>query len=413
MDVVGEEAAAVAEAVPVVEDPPPNATGTQVESTALSHSTMKPVGYTGPSPSTISTDICATIATTITRARRVLLRRVRRTEEYILPDSDDEPVDLPIIPQALLPTSRDQIPTSAPSPVPSSTASDREAHNQAFLAAGCDDETDDWLHYPEYDPIYQLIPQGLRPLTEREQANRDWPNYDSEQSEHSDDPPRDLRDEYPEHFEEAEQEEYRRYRLRGGEKRYRPSDIGDEDIYRTPNLPLSSDATDGCYLDDHEHLSPSIDRLISWDYRQSIRPWYNNLSPPRQRTWPNWNSAGSSTGPKLTNAVELNPSRNPRSRPLPCRIQHTNPCNQPQQSDHTRAYRYYANDQLRHPSSASPKRVHWPVSLPVNPNGPNTTHRIATHRVYRQSPPAQSTASTSAHVPQDPRTASACDPDNP
>ena len=233
---------------------------------------------------------------------------VRRTEEYILPDSDDEPVDphiYPAVPQAPLPTTSDQIPTSAPSPVPSSTASDREAHNQAFLAADCDDETDDWLHYPEYDPIYQLIPQGLRPLTEREQANRYWPNYDSEQSEHSDEPPRDLRDEYPEHFEEAEQEEYRRYRLRGGEKRYRPSDIGDEDIYRTPNLPLSSAATDGCYLDDHEHLSPSIDRLISWDYRQSIRPWYNNLSPPptnlaelEQRWLLNWSQTHERSGTK-------------------------------------------------------------------------------------------------------------------
>jgi hypothetical protein len=45
------------------------------------------------------------------------------------------------------------------------------------------------LHYPEYDPIYQLIPQGFRPLTETEEANRAWPNYDSEQSEHSEDPP--------------------------------------------------------------------------------------------------------------------------------------------------------------------------------------------------------------------------------
>ena len=84
-------------------------------------------------------------------------------------------------------------------------------------------------------------------------------------------------------FEEAEQDEYRRYRIRGGEKRFRPSDIGDEDIYRTLNLPLSKGATDGCYLDDHEHISPTVDRLISWDYRQSIRPWYNNLSPPANK----------------------------------------------------------------------------------------------------------------------------------
>ena len=56
--------------------------------------------------------------------------------------------------------------------------------------------------------------------------------------------------------------------------------IGDEDIYRTLNLPLQNDTTDGCYLDDHEHLSPTVDHLISWNYRQSIRQWYNNLNPP-------------------------------------------------------------------------------------------------------------------------------------
>ncbi len=139
------------------------------------------------------------------------------------------------------------------------------------------------MHYPEYDPLYQLIPQGFRPLTGTEEADRAWPNFDSEQSEHREDPSIDLRDEYPDHFEEAEQDEYRRYRLRGGEKRFRPSDIGDEDIYRTLNLPLPKGATDGGYLDDHEHLSPSVDRLISRDYRQSIRPWYNNLSPKLSR----------------------------------------------------------------------------------------------------------------------------------
>ena len=85
---------------------------------------------------------------------------------------------------------------------------------------------------------------------------------------------------YPEHFAEAEQEEYRRYRLRGGSKRFRPSDVGDEAIYRTLDLPLSNATTDGCYLDDHEHLSPTVDSLTSWEYRQSIRKWFNHLDPP-------------------------------------------------------------------------------------------------------------------------------------
>ena len=87
---------------------------------------------------------------------------------------------------------------------------------------------------------------------------------------------------YDEHFEEAEQEEYRRYRRRGGAKRFRPSDIGDEEIYSTLDLPLlNATTTDGCYLGDYAHLSPTVDRLISsWDYRQSIRQWYNHLNPP-------------------------------------------------------------------------------------------------------------------------------------
>jgi hypothetical protein len=89
----------------------------------------------------------------------------------------------------------------------------------------------DWVHYPEHDPIFQLIPPGSRPLTDADGANRNWPYYDSERSEQSDDPSIDPPDEYSTYFAEAEQEEYRRYRLRGGSKRFRPSDIGDEEIY--------------------------------------------------------------------------------------------------------------------------------------------------------------------------------------
>ena len=161
-DAVGEEAAAIAEAVPAVEDQQTNATATPVASTAIDdHQAQEGTTQEGTYV-------------------------VRRTEEYSYPDSDEEKsVDLPTnppVPTVFVSTSRDQIPTSDPPPVPSSTASDRDAHNQALPAAGCDDdETDDWLHYPEYDPIYQLIPQGFRPLTEKDEANRDWPNYDSEQ----------------------------------------------------------------------------------------------------------------------------------------------------------------------------------------------------------------------------------------
>ena len=110
-------------------------------------------------------------------------------------------------------------------------------------------------------------------MTETEEAIRAGYNYDSEKLDHSEDSSIDLRDEYPEYFEEAEQEEYRRYRFRGGAKRFCPSDIGDEEIYRTLDLALLNETTDGCYLDDHAHLSPTVDRLTSWDYRQSIRQW--------------------------------------------------------------------------------------------------------------------------------------------
>ena len=162
-------------------------------------------------------------------------------------------------------------------PVPPFAATGGEAHSQASPEAGYDD---DWRYYPEYDPIFQLIPQGLRPLTETEEAIRAGCHYDSEKSDHSVDPPIDLRDEYPEHFEEVEQEEYRRYRIRGGAKRFRPSDIGDEEIYRTLDLPPINETTDGWYHNDHAHLSPTVDRLASWDYRKSIRKWFNHLDPP-------------------------------------------------------------------------------------------------------------------------------------
>ena len=122
-------------------------------------------------------------------------------------------------------------------------------------------------------------------MTETEEAIRAGYNYDSEKSDHSVDLPIDLRDEYPEHFEEVEQEEYRRYRLRGGAKRFRPSDIGDEEIYRTLDLPPINETSDGWYHNDHAHLSPTVDRLappINSQMVQSTRPPTNN--PIRTKT---------------------------------------------------------------------------------------------------------------------------------
>lgn len=133
---------------------------------------------------------------------------------------------------------------------------------------------------PDYDPLFQLIPAGSRPLSDAEEANLLWTQYDSENSIISEDPPINYREEYPEYYEEFDRESYRRYRLRGGEKRFRPSDTGDEALYRELKMPLKTDAADGSYHDDNVHLSPTVDRLCSWDYRQSIRPWYKTLDPP-------------------------------------------------------------------------------------------------------------------------------------
>ena len=198
-------------------------------------------------------------------------------------------------------------------------SSDRESIARAFYAA---EREADWLHYPEYDPIFQLIPLGSRPLTDNEEAARFWPHYDSDRSEHSEEPSIDPRDEYPEIFEALDQAEYRRYRLRGGVQRFRPSDIGDEPLYITYSLTEST--TDGCYLDDYQHLCPNTKRIISYEYRQHIRPWFDSLEHlPTTLTelgqlwiqnWTNTFGQDGATYYPLDDQIDTNPS-SPASLP--------------------------------------------------------------------------------------------------
>jgi len=114
---------------------------------------------------------------------------VRRTKEYSCPDSDEDSVDPntnPPIPIDTLTTEPEQTPLLATPPVPSFAATEGEEHNPAPLDDGYDT---DWRYYPEYEPLFQLIPKGFRPLTETEEAIRAGYNYDSEKSDHSEDPP--------------------------------------------------------------------------------------------------------------------------------------------------------------------------------------------------------------------------------
>ena len=68
-------------------------------------------------------------------------------------------------------------------------------------------------------------------------------------------------------------------------------------------MPPINETTDGWYHNDHAHLSPTVDRLASWDYRQSIRKWFNHLDPPpttlvelKQRWLLNWPHARGQCG---------------------------------------------------------------------------------------------------------------------
>ena len=137
-------------------------------------------------------DACATRVTTTTRLRSVTLRRVpmwygapKSTATMTRTKTQPTYTRTPPAPIATPPPEPEQTPHVDTPPVPS-FAIDREDHNPASLEDGYDT---DWRYYPEYDPLFQLIPRESRPLTETEEAIRAGYNYGSEKSDHSEDPP--------------------------------------------------------------------------------------------------------------------------------------------------------------------------------------------------------------------------------
>ncbi len=96
---MGEEAAAVAEAVPAAEDRQPNATATPVESTAPSHSMTTPAGSTTGTVTVNDFDGCMRYESDDDyQAQECNTQEgtyvVRRTEEYSYHDSDKDSADL-------------------------------------------------------------------------------------------------------------------------------------------------------------------------------------------------------------------------------------------------------------------------------------------------------------------------------
>jgi hypothetical protein len=55
--------------------------------------------------------------------------------------------------------------------------------------------------------------------------------------------------------------------------------MGTEEIYQYLQQPLQPDAPDGPWEYDYERLSPTCTRLITWDYREALRPWFDTLEP--------------------------------------------------------------------------------------------------------------------------------------
>jgi hypothetical protein len=123
-----------------------------------------------------------------------------------------------------------------------------------------------------------MIPQIQRGCLPMAMTNMTWSEYDAFQSDYED---MEGPDEYDttEIHEGRARYQYHQYRLRGGQRRYYPSDLGTEDIYQSIEQPLQTDAPLGLWQEDYERLSPNCDRLLSWDYRDALRPWFETLDP--------------------------------------------------------------------------------------------------------------------------------------
>ena len=135
------------------------------------------------------------------------------------------------------------------------------------------------------DPLYRLIPHELRGFPPIEETNYTWDQYDRALSEHED---QEMEEEalYGAEMEQArlldEELQYRRYRMRFGQRRFRPSDNGTESIYI--EIPLPENAPDGSFHSDYGQLSPSNERLKNFGYREHIRPWFDTLDPAPSTT---------------------------------------------------------------------------------------------------------------------------------
>ena len=171
----------------------------------------------------------------------------------------------------------------APPASPSSPASEHnwtrsqlDAHYDEAYEAACREA---WLYDPNYDPLYDMIPADLRGFPGIEETNYTWNEYDQALSDHEDQEALYYNGDLEQAELEAEQLSYYRYRLRGGQLRFRPSDLGTEAIYQTFNIPLSADAPDGSYHQDHGNLSPTYKRLLSWPYREHTYSLYESLRP--------------------------------------------------------------------------------------------------------------------------------------
>ena len=177
------------------------------------------------------------------------------------------------------------------------------------------------------NPLYDMIPADLRGFPGIEETNYTWDEYDRAVSEHEDQELLNYNGDLEQAELEAEQLSYYRYRLRGGQLRFRPSDLGTEAIYQTFNVPLRPDAPDGSYHQDHGNLiSPTHKRLLSPHYREHTYPLYESLRPRpsniddlayawRQRWWLNH---GQTPNPSPIPAhPDAAPSTPPRPSPGP------------------------------------------------------------------------------------------------
>ena len=132
------------------------------------------------------------------------------------------------------------------------------------------------------DPVYALIPPELRGFPRFSETDLTRTQYLEALAAHELQVIEDQEELYGAEMGQShlfnEELQYQRYRRRGGELRFRPSDIGTEARYE--DIPLAADAPEGCYVFDYERLSPTIELLQDRNYRDHIRPWFHSLDPP-------------------------------------------------------------------------------------------------------------------------------------